>query len=487
MKRYVIFETEKDNHYLYSDKMQSSILLPRILEMLFSNSFSLNLEDAPDVVDYYKRKYDFLLKNGIEDSRNISFVTKPNPEEIKIKLANLKQIVFEVTDACNLNCFYCGYGEMYWNHDKRLSKKLSFERVKLLIDYMMNLWESSYNFSFNNTVDISFYGGEPLLNIELIKETITYIEEKCSSKLHFTYRMTTNAVLLEKYMDYLVLKNFRLLISLDGDEYSNSYRVTKSGKPSFSQVVKSIEVLRAKYPDFYLENVSFNAVLHDRNDYGAIYSYIKNVFDKIPAVSELSDNGIRKDKFDLFKRMFKSTYARQKHFYQENESLHKTFTSPEDLQMRSMIHGYTGNTYKSLNDLLKLKKDVRHLPSGTCLAFYKKVFLTVNGKILPCERVGQNYPLGFVKDGKVEIDFDYIASLYDKMYTPLLKLCKQCFFQSNCSQCVFNIFDKRNDDKLYCPTFANKRVMAGYLRENISYLESHPMAYKKVIQKDLLI
>lgn len=111
----------------------------------------------------------------------------------------------------------------------------------------------------------------------------------------------------------------------------------------------------------------------------------------------------------------------------------------------------------------------------------------MNGKILPCERIGQNYPLGFVDNDKVEIDFNYIASLYDKMYTPLTKLCNLCFFQSNCSQCVFNIFDKKMGNKLYCPTFANKRVMADYLRENMSYLETHPNVYEEVIQKDLLI
>lgn len=487
MKRYVIFETEKGNRYLYSDKMKSSILMPPLLENFVHDSPLPVEKDENGMQDYYKRKYHFLKNNGIEKSRVISFVTKPNPEEIKTKLANLKQIVFEVTDACNLKCFYCGYGEMYWNHDKRLSNKLPFTKVKLLLDYMMSLWNSSYNFSFNNTIDISFYGGEPLLNIELIKQTIAYIEDSCSSKLSFSYRMTTNAMLLDKYMDYLVSKDFHLLISLDGNEYGNSYRVTKNGLNSFSQVIKSIETLKGKYPDFYNTNIAFNAVLHDRNDYGGIYSYIKDLFDKVPTISELSDNGIHIDKMNLFKQMFKSTYEGQKQFYQENESVHKTFTSPEYLQTRSLIHGYTGNTYKSLNELLKTADEIRHLPSGTCLAFYKKVFLTVNGKILPCERIGQNYPLGFVDNDKVEIDFNYIASLYDKMYTPLTKLCNLCFFQSNCSQCVFNIFDKKMGNKLYCPTFANKRVMADYLRENMSYLETHPNVYEEVIQKDLLI
>ncbi len=37
--------------------------------------------------------------------------------DVKHSLLNLKQLVFEVTDACNLKCKYCGYGEYYDNYD----------------------------------------------------------------------------------------------------------------------------------------------------------------------------------------------------------------------------------------------------------------------------------------------------------------------------------------------------------------------------------
>ena len=43
---------------------------------------------------------------------------KINPTEIFENLLNLKQITFEVTDACNLKCNYCGYGDMYFGYDK---------------------------------------------------------------------------------------------------------------------------------------------------------------------------------------------------------------------------------------------------------------------------------------------------------------------------------------------------------------------------------
>lgn len=50
------------------------------------------------------------------------------------------------------------------------------KNVKLLVDYLTKLWCSDYNVSHKNEITIGFYGGEPLLNMKLVKETIAYIE-----------------------------------------------------------------------------------------------------------------------------------------------------------------------------------------------------------------------------------------------------------------------------------------------------------------------
>jgi uncharacterized protein len=51
-----------------------------------------------------------------------------------------------------------------------------------------------------------FFGGEPLLNMEFIKQIVNYLEENPCSVRYFTFSMTTNSILLERYMDYLVEK-----------------------------------------------------------------------------------------------------------------------------------------------------------------------------------------------------------------------------------------------------------------------------------------
>lgn len=135
-------------------------------------------------MDYLK-----LLKDD-----NVKFVYNITEDNIINELINLKQLTLELTDACNLNCKYCGYGELYGNYDKRENKNNTFTNVKSLIDYLNKYWQSDNNFSYNKVCYIGFYGGEPLMNFPLIKETIEYLNTlQTKNKLRFEYNMTTNS------------------------------------------------------------------------------------------------------------------------------------------------------------------------------------------------------------------------------------------------------------------------------------------------------
>lgn len=76
------------------------------------------------------------------------------------------------------------------------------------------------------------------MNFELIKNIVNHIEDSKVPHRIVKYNMTTNGVLLDKYIRFLVEKEFRILISLDGDEKGNSYRIDHNGYPSFTKVVK---------------------------------------------------------------------------------------------------------------------------------------------------------------------------------------------------------------------------------------------------------
>ena len=118
-------------------------------------------------------------------------------KDVKRSLSNSPQLTFEITDACNLKCEYCGYGKSYSDNDERKSTRLSPQRAKVLLDYLSSLWRSELNVSHNQNVYISFYGGEPLVNVSFIKEIISYVEELDCPSRSLTFNRTTNGILLD--------------------------------------------------------------------------------------------------------------------------------------------------------------------------------------------------------------------------------------------------------------------------------------------------
>lgn len=209
---------------------------------------------------------------------------------------------FEVTEKCNLTCKYCGLSErLYQKYDVREYRDLSFEKARLLIDYLLNLWKENYVADMNLPLAVGFYGGEPLLNMPLIKKIIDYIEKSNMVSRKINYTMTTNAMLLDKHMDFLVEKNFNLAISLDGDETSQSYRTDAAGTNSYSRVIQNIRLLQETYPEYFNGMyVNFISVLHNRNDVEPILNFFKTQFDKVPMILPLSSNAISEDKKEEF-------------------------------------------------------------------------------------------------------------------------------------------------------------------------------------------
>ena len=103
------------------------------------------------------------------------------------------------------------------------------------------------------------------------------------------------------------------------------------------------------------------------------------------------------------------------------------------------LHQHSGNVFKDYNDLLYDHKNSANFPTGTCTPFEQKIFITVNGKILPCERIGHQHALGEVSNDKVEIDFKYILDTYRDYFNKVKTMCNTCYNFSNCPICIFDL------------------------------------------------
>ena len=404
------------------------------------------------------------------------------PKNVLYNLQRLSHIVFEVTDKCNLNCKYCAFSELYRKYDKREGTNILFTSAKLIIDYLFELWKNGCVEGSNHEVTISFYGGEPLMNVRFIKQVIEYVEGLEKIGVIYIYSMTTNAMLLNKYMDYLVEKDFKLLISLDGDEFAQSYRVDHSGKNSFDRVFQNIKLLQEKYPVYFKSNVDFNSVLHNRNEIESIYQFIRTQFNKIPMIAPLNVVSISKEKKVEFNKMYRNPVDS---FYHSNncEVIESEIfmEAPRVVRLANYIFHQSGNNFNTYNGLY-LNKDDLPLSTGTCLPFQKKMFITVNGKILPCERISRQYSLGQILADCVELNLENITEKYNYFVSRLEKKCEKCATQKFCLQCVFQIDDIYKDD-LHCPTFISKKNLEKKNKNIFTFLQEHPHYYRRILEE----
>lgn len=405
-------------------------------------------------------------------------------QNIERALANTPQITFEITDSCNLNCTYCAYGKFYSDYDKRENKRLPAKKAIMLLKYLCRLWQSPLNLSARKIVYISFYGGEPLQNMPFIKKIVEYLENEvvCHTRI-FRFSMTTNALLLSKNMDYLVAHNFNLLISLDGNKENSSYRVDKRGNEAFEKIVGNVDLLREKYPAFFERNVNFNSVLHNRNSVESIYQFFKEKYNKIPTIGELNNSGIRPEMCESFMKTYRNSYEslHQAEHYEkiERDMFMKSGTYQS---VTTYLLQYSDFVYENYNELLLGKNfvDRRIIPTGTCIPFGKKVFVTVNGKILPCERIGHQFAVGELTDTEIKIDFEAIAARYNQYYTKIDEQCKACYNKKSCIQCIFNLPDIDNQ-QVVCEGFMNKQDFARYENHQLDFLVDNPDSYYKIM------
>jgi uncharacterized protein len=192
------------------------------------NSFNLLKEkySTSEISDFQRRLDKIKDKVLANDDYNDAY---------KIDLSSKVYILtLNVTRKCNLKCDYC-----FEDSEYRKLGNMTFDIAKKAIDTFFT--------SQTNTPDwvIIFTGGEPMLNFDLIKNVVEYINYK---GLNVKYKIKTNATLLDdEKMDFLINNNFKIQISLDGNEKAHdTHRKFANGKGTFRIVDKNIHKLIRK-------------------------------------------------------------------------------------------------------------------------------------------------------------------------------------------------------------------------------------------------
>ena len=165
----------------------------------------------------------------------------PDHKSIKVKNFPLSTIVLNVNSGCNLSCTYCYKEDLAAPAN---GERMTFETAVKSIEMLLEEGESRDRFN------IVFFGGEPLSNMPLIREVVTYAERRAveiDKKVDFS--MTTNATLLtEDIVDYLEAHRFGLSISMDGPPaVHDRNRRTVGGGGTYAVVADKARMLLSRY------------------------------------------------------------------------------------------------------------------------------------------------------------------------------------------------------------------------------------------------
>ncbi len=165
---------------------------------------------------------------------------EPMAGQLKEKTSGVvKALCLHVAHTCNLNCAYCFASQGKYEGERSL---MSLETGKRALDFLIENSGSRHN------LEVDFFGGEPLMNFDVVKELVAYAREReKETGKHFRFTLTTNGMLIDDdVIDFANREMSNVVLSLDGrKEVHDRYRVDYAGNGSFDKIVPKFQKLVA--------------------------------------------------------------------------------------------------------------------------------------------------------------------------------------------------------------------------------------------------
>lgn len=158
--------------------------------------------------------------------------------------------------------------------------------------------------------------------------------------------------------------------------------------------------------------------------------------------------------------------------------------APQTAALLDYLRNYSGNFYQSYVSLLINKEKLKTPFTATCTPFMRKMFVTVNGKILQCEKINHDFSVGKVTDNKVILDLEQAAVQHNKYTSTYVKECKTCAIRKNCKRCVYMFANPLKDKKCFAYTTEDK--LQAEKETSLRYLGKHSYLYDKILSEVII-
>lgn len=415
---YHLFQTATD-YYLYDINTDAILNLP---VELYNSLRTGYLSDKWQLYVNELKKKGYLKNDRVEVIEHP--VTEYLPFILDTKMCNL---ILQVTQNCNLRCEYCVYSGKY-NQREHQNRKMTFDIAKKGIDFLLAHSKERDN------IYIGFYGGEPMLEMDLIKKCVKYAKMVFEGKKIF-FNYTTNGTLFtEEILDFIVENNFNIMVSVDGpkDIHDKFRKFARNGQGSYDILIHNLKWIKRKYPEYYKTNFTFNIVLAPGNDVERVLSFFHDcdLFDKsVCNLSFVVDRYVKekvdsdtKAGADIEYGLFKLYLYLLGRLKDTNAYLLLT----EITRMRNK---------RGKDKIARDKLPVKGHRGGPCIPGAFRLFMTVDGRFFPCERVSEKScicEVGNVYEGydlkKIENSIN-IGKVTEEQ-------CKNCWVFSYCPLCL---------------------------------------------------
>ncbi len=344
---------------------------------------------------------------------------KPDVEILSKRNTVLKALCLHVAHTCNLNCEYCFASQGKYHGDRAL---MSFEVGKRALDFLVE------NSGTRHNLEVDFFGGEPLMNLQVVKDLVAYarsIEKKHNKNFRFT--LTTNGMLVDDDVIEFANKEMdNVVLSLDGrKDINDHFRKTIGGVGSYDIIVPKFQkFVKARGGEKYYMRGTFT---HNNPDFtNDIQTMLDLGFDELsmePVVCPPTDE-----------------YALTS---EDKEIVFKEYEKLANMMIERRKEGRPFTFYHYMLDLEGgpcIYKRVSGCGSGT-----EYLAVTPTGELYPCHQfVGnKDYLMGDIYNG---VNRDDLTTKFKKCNAYSRKECDECWARLFCSGgCAANAYNATGD------------------------------------------
>ena len=224
---HVVDEVAYDIIALFGETSREDILLA--MERKYAARSDISKEDLVECYTQVQR-----LKDAGKLFAPDTF--EPMAGKLKEKTAGVvKALCLHVAHTCNLNCSYCFASQGKYHGDRAV---MSYEVGRQALDFLIA------NSGTRRNLEVDFFGGEPLMNFQVVKDLVAYARSIENEKgKNFRFTLTTNGVLVDDdVIEWANRECSNVVLSLDGrKEIHDRFRVDYAGNGSWEKIVPKFQ------------------------------------------------------------------------------------------------------------------------------------------------------------------------------------------------------------------------------------------------------